>query len=96
MFQEDIFPDCASYEPALSADEWISGKNADPKLMSLKDGFKPTGKPIFVAPVIKETKADPTENPTTDKEVSLLHISSYCFVALFTWQANSVITVPVS
>eukprot|EP01135_Chromosphaera_perkinsii_P009382 Nk52_evm58s1737 gene=Nk52_evmTU58s1737 len=68
MFQEDIFPDCASYEPALTAEEWLSGKSAEPKLMSLKDGFKPSGKPVFVAPVIKETKADPTDNPQTDKE----------------------------
>lgn len=39
MFQADIFPDCASGEPALTADQWVAGKNAKPRLMSLKDKF---------------------------------------------------------
>eukprot|EP01118_Nematostelium_gracile_P000963 TRINITY_DN1095_c0_g3_i1.p1 TRINITY_DN1095_c0_g3~~TRINITY_DN1095_c0_g3_i1.p1 ORF type:complete len:452 (+),score=137.39 TRINITY_DN1095_c0_g3_i1:93-1448(+) len=45
MFQDDIFPDCYAGEPALSADEWLSGKDAEPKTMSLAGGFvakKPT------------------------------------------------------
>jgi len=39
IFQDDIFPDCPSGEPALSADEWLSGKDAEPKLTSLAPGF---------------------------------------------------------
>jgi len=39
IFQDDIFPDTFSGEPALTADEWLSGKNAEPKLMSLAPGF---------------------------------------------------------
>lgn len=39
MFQPDLFPDTASMEPALTANEWLDGKNADPKLMSMKDKF---------------------------------------------------------
>jgi WD40 repeat protein len=39
MFQDDIFPDCFAGEPALSADEWLSGKDAEPKTMSLAGGF---------------------------------------------------------
>jgi len=39
MFQDDIFPDCFSGEPALTGDEWLSGKNAEPKTMSLAPGF---------------------------------------------------------
>jgi len=39
IFQDDIFPDTFSGEPALTADEWFSGKNADPKTMSLAPGF---------------------------------------------------------
>merc|ERR1712087_142479 len=35
VFQEDIFPACASPKPALSADEWNAGNNAEPKTMSL-------------------------------------------------------------
>jgi len=39
VFQDDIFPDCYAGEPALTADEWLSGKDADPKKMSLAGGF---------------------------------------------------------
>jgi len=38
MFQDDIFPPTASSCPSLSADEWISGQNREPILISLKDG----------------------------------------------------------
>jgi hypothetical protein len=37
-FQEDIFPDTAAPIPALSSEEWLAGKNADPKTMSVKPG----------------------------------------------------------
>ena len=36
LFQEDLFPDCKGDEPSLTADEWLEGKNADPKLISLR------------------------------------------------------------
>jgi len=39
IFQDDLFPDCFSGEPALTADEWLSGKNAEPKTRSLAPGF---------------------------------------------------------
>jgi len=39
VFQDDIFPDCFSGEPALSAEEWLSGKIAEPKTRSLAPGF---------------------------------------------------------
>merc|ERR1712013_88215 len=35
VFQEDIFPQCASSKPGLSAEEWTAGNNADPKTMSM-------------------------------------------------------------
>jgi hypothetical protein len=38
-FADDIFPDTASGEPALTADEWLGGANAPPKKISLRDGF---------------------------------------------------------
>jgi coronin-1B/1C/6 len=34
-FQDDIFPDCASSNPAHSADEWVAGSSKLPKTMSL-------------------------------------------------------------
>mmetsp|Transcript_64932 Transcript_64932/g.103327 ORF Transcript_64932/g.103327 Transcript_64932/m.103327 type:complete len:464 (-) Transcript_64932:703-2094(-) len=36
LFQEDLFPDTKGDEPSLTADEWLEGKDADPKLISLR------------------------------------------------------------
>ncbi|KAK9240157.1 hypothetical protein V1525DRAFT_354468 [Lipomyces kononenkoae] len=43
-FQADIYPDCPSGEPAISAAEWFDGKDAAPKLINLEsvyDGVEP-------------------------------------------------------
>ncbi|KAJ3619980.1 hypothetical protein MTP99_003976 [Tenebrio molitor] len=41
LFQEDLYPDTFGDSAALSAEEWIEGKDAEPILISLKDGYKP-------------------------------------------------------
>lgn len=41
MFQDDLYPDTPGPEPALEADEWLSGQDADPVLISLRDGYVP-------------------------------------------------------
>lgn len=41
LFQDDLYPDTIGDTPALTADEWMSGKDADPVLVSLKDGYVP-------------------------------------------------------
>ncbi|KAJ3384770.1 Coronin-2B [Entophlyctis sp. JEL0112] len=41
-FQADIFPDTDGPEAALTADEFFSGKDANPKLISLEKGFVPS------------------------------------------------------
>ncbi len=48
MFQEDLYPDTAAQEAALTAEEWFNGKDADPIMMSLRDVFNAsqTGKEI--------------------------------------------------
>lgn len=39
-FQEDLYPDCFSQIPALTADEWFNSKNVSgPILLSLKDKY---------------------------------------------------------
>ncbi|KAG0261627.1 Coronin-like protein crn1 [Actinomortierella ambigua] len=48
-FQTDLFPDCLSDEPALTADQWFSGETKDPKLLSLEKGFTAAPKKEFVA-----------------------------------------------
>lgn len=36
LFQDDIYPPCVSTEPALSMDEWVAGKNAEPNRMNME------------------------------------------------------------
>ncbi|XP_046982633.1 coronin-2B-like isoform X2 [Schistocerca americana] len=38
QFQDDLYPDTAAPTPALSAQEWLSFKNRNPVLMSMKTG----------------------------------------------------------
>lgn len=40
LFQDDLFPDTQGDEPSLTTAEWLSGKNAQPKLISLKAKFE--------------------------------------------------------
>ncbi|VDN41772.1 unnamed protein product, partial [Dibothriocephalus latus] len=37
LYQDDLYPDTASDMPALSAEEWMSGKNAPPLLNLVSD-----------------------------------------------------------
>lgn len=41
LFQDDLYPDTAGPEATLEAEDWFAGKNADPSLISLKDGYHP-------------------------------------------------------
>ena len=42
MFQDDIFPPCEAGEPSLTVEEWMDGKNRDPKLVKFtEDGLEP-------------------------------------------------------
>lgn len=41
LFQEDLYPDTLGDTAAMTADEWIGGKDAEPILISLKEGYKP-------------------------------------------------------
>jgi coronin-1B/1C/6 len=44
LFQEDLYPDTPGEEPSITAEEWHGGKDADPLLISLKDGYAPSHK----------------------------------------------------
>lgn len=39
LFQDDLYPDTAAQEAAMTADEWFDGKDSGPILMSLRDVF---------------------------------------------------------
>ncbi|KAH0620119.1 hypothetical protein JD844_014735, partial [Phrynosoma platyrhinos] len=78
-YQEDIYPMTPGTEPALTPDEWLSGMNRDPILMSLKEGYKSASKVVFKAPM-REKKSvvvngiDLLENvpPRTENEIRRL------------------------
>ena len=42
LFQEDLYPDTAGDQPAISAEDWFAGKDAEPILISLRDGYVPS------------------------------------------------------
>lgn len=42
MFQADLYPNTAGAQPALQAEEFFAGKTANPILISLEGGFKPS------------------------------------------------------
>lgn len=42
-FQKDLYPATASAEPAMTAEEWASGKNKPPMMMDLSPGAQGNG-----------------------------------------------------
>lgn len=42
LFQEDLYPDTPGDTAAITAEEWESGVDADPILISLRDGYQPS------------------------------------------------------
>lgn len=57
QFQSDIFPDTRAYEPSMTAAEWFSGKNAVPKMASMKPG---EGSASAAASPVAMTMTSPT------------------------------------
>jgi len=67
IFQDDIFPDTFSGEPALTADEWLGGQDAEPKTMSLAGGF------VKKAPVAFNPDKQDAPKELSEKEVRAEH-----------------------
>jgi len=65
IFQDDLYPDTLSGEPALSPEEWLSGANAEPKTRSLAPGFVVKEKAVEFNPVQQKQ-----ETPKSEKELS--------------------------
>ncbi|XP_063499758.1 coronin-1B isoform X2 [Symphalangus syndactylus] len=42
LFQDDLYPDTAGPEAALEAEEWVSGRDAHPILISLREAYVPS------------------------------------------------------
>ncbi|KAI8366059.1 uncharacterized protein BYT42DRAFT_588755 [Radiomyces spectabilis] len=68
-FQSDIYPPAIGDEPALTADEWFEGKDANPKTIDLEAGFTVKEKKEFApsAPV-EESKTPETASPKNEKD----------------------------
>ncbi|KAJ8401651.1 hypothetical protein AAFF_G00376220 [Aldrovandia affinis] len=45
LFQDDLYPDTAGPEPAMEAEEWMEGRDDDPVLVSMRDGYTPPQEP---------------------------------------------------
>lgn len=45
LFQEDLYPDTVGDTAALTAEEWMEGKDAEPILISLRGGYVPPSAP---------------------------------------------------
>jgi len=56
IFQDDIFPDCYSGEPALTLDQWAKGQNASPKTQTMAPGFVQKERKAEFNPVKQEEK----------------------------------------
>jgi coronin-1B/1C/6 len=70
-FQNDLFPDTIGPEPALTADEFFSGKTATPKLINLENGFAAsttTKEFVTTAPPPADVGVAAVKGPSTDKE----------------------------
>ncbi|KAM3583442.1 Coronin-like protein crn1 [Umbelopsis sp. WA50703] len=56
-FQSDIYPPAIGDEPALTADEWFGGKDANPKTIDLEAGYTVKAKQEFVTSATAEAPA---------------------------------------
>ncbi|XP_075132710.1 coronin-1C isoform X2 [Leptodactylus fuscus] len=71
LFQDDLYPDTAGPEAPMEAEEWFDGKNADPILISLKDGYTPSKirdlnvvkKNILGSKPAAQKKSEPSSTP---------------------------------
>ncbi|KAG7265717.1 hypothetical protein CRUP_024653 [Coryphaenoides rupestris] len=41
LFQDDLYPDTAGPEPAMEPEEWMEGRDDDPILVSMRQGYTP-------------------------------------------------------
>uniref|UniRef100_A0A671TZS0 Coronin n=1 Tax=Sparus aurata TaxID=8175 RepID=A0A671TZS0_SPAAU len=72
LFQDDLYPDTAGPEPAMEPEEWLDGRDEDPILVSLRDGYvPPKSRELKVA---KKNVLD--SRPTTRRSMSVLDTNS--------------------
>lgn len=75
-FQSDIYPPALGDEPGLTADEWFSGKDANPKTIDLESGFQVKAKQEFVTSAQVESPAATEPSTPTASKSAAASISS--------------------
>eukprot|EP00744_Colponema_vietnamica_P001558 GILI01002569.1.p1 GENE.GILI01002569.1~~GILI01002569.1.p1 ORF type:complete len:485 (+),score=153.73 GILI01002569.1:38-1456(+) len=63
-FQEDLFPDCPSFTPALTAEAWFGGANSGPVLMSLRPNSESSSPSHSTASFNPAPRRAPASSPT--------------------------------
>uniref|UniRef100_A0A3B3V7A7 Coronin n=1 Tax=Poecilia latipinna TaxID=48699 RepID=A0A3B3V7A7_9TELE len=72
LFQDDLYPDTAGPDPAMEPEEWLDGRDEDPILISMRDGYvPPKSRELKVA---KKNVLD--SRPTTRRSMSALDTNS--------------------
>lgn len=72
LFQDDLYPDTAGPEPAMEPEEWLDGRDEDPILVSMREGYvPPKSRELKVA---KKNVLD--SRPTTRRSMSTLETNS--------------------
>uniref|UniRef100_A0A3B4Z7V1 Coronin n=1 Tax=Stegastes partitus TaxID=144197 RepID=A0A3B4Z7V1_9TELE len=72
LFQDDLYPDTAGPEPAMEPEEWLDGRDEDPILVSMRDGYvPPKSRELKVA---RKNVLD--SRPTTRRSMSTLETNS--------------------
>ncbi|KAG0413959.1 hypothetical protein HPB47_008890 [Ixodes persulcatus] len=70
LFQQDLYPETAGDTPAISAEEWAEGKDADPVLISLKEGYTASTKQDFAVAKKPNILNKMPEKRTSDSSAS--------------------------
>ncbi|MEQ2178311.1 Coronin-6 [Goodea atripinnis] len=100
LFQDDLYPDTAGPDPAMEPEEWLDGRDEDPILISMREGYMPAK-----SRELKVARKNVLDRPTTRRSMStldtnslpvsfgcflfrlhMLHIQNliYCLVTVFT------------
>ena len=76
LFQDDLYPDTAGPDPAVEAEEWWAGKNGNPILISLKNGYVATkNRELKVSP--NPSAPQKTPGPQAPQSTPIVSVYSY-------------------
>lgn len=77
LFQDDIFPDTNAPEPAQTAAEFFGGATAEPKKVSMEEGYVKPEKTASFKPVMKEEPKELTQKELKEEHTALTKRVAY-------------------